>query len=543
MKTCLSLLLTIFIISNLSAQCDNTVQSTYKHDLDDMDISHRPDLTFYSFNDINAGYVLNGNDGVQTPVIFQGGLWMGGLNETGDLKISARAYTDFEDYSAGPLDDGTGGISDDDCINWDQFFQVSAEDINQVIADYEDDGIINEAIPENVLFYPGIGSTAFQDKYGFALPDENMGGLASFVDRDNDGKYDATKGDYPAARGTESVFWVSNDRNSDNDDYVGMEFLVTSSVNTDEVELAFSSQMKVKAIYHGNESLKDFYFGIWMDADLGCITNDMVGCLPDSNLIFYYGTEQITCQEGNPFNEGTQPLLLMKYDMNGGDKMASFISYNRQNISNEPFGTTDPQNSLSVYNGLRGRWRDGESLTYGGEGYNIGSTDVRKFQYNHADNAEPGPWKACEDGQLIRDKRTLVSFGPYNVEPGQIFNLKFSAHLIENSDLGCPSESEILEVCDRIESVITDTKPIIYPTNNFTISPNPFSHVVSVGSGAQSFDQIFIYDLNGKMIYTTRTTETKSLEFDTSRFIEGVYTIQFMHQNSLLGTQKMVKIQ
>ena len=404
MKSIFTLVLVLSLSNHIAAQCDNNVESTYKHGLDDMDISHRPDMTFYSFNDFDAGYVLNGADGVQTPVIFQGGIWMGGVNEVGELKVSARAYADFRDYSAGPLDDETSNISDDDCVNWDRFFQISAEDVNKVIADYEDDGIINESIPEDILFYPGLGSTAFQDKFGFALPEENKGGLAPFVDRDNDNKYDATKGDYPAARGTESVFWISNDRNEDNDDHVGMEFLVTSSVNTDEVELAFSSQMKIRAIYHGQEALSDFYFGIWMDADLGCLTNDMVGCLPDSNLIFYYGTEQVECQEGNPFIEGTQPLLLMKYEMNDTDKMASFISYNRQNISNEPFGTTDPQNSLAVYNGLRGRWKDGEALTFGGEGYNLGRDEERKFQYDHSDNAEPGPWKACDETLLIANE-------------------------------------------------------------------------------------------------------------------------------------------
>ncbi len=506
-----------------------------------MDISHRPDLTFYSFNDFDAGYVLNGTDGVQTPVIFQGGLWMGGLTDDGDLKVSARAYMDFTDYAAGPLDDETGNIEPDDCLNWDQFFQVSAADVNQVKSDYEDDGEINESIPENVLFYPGTGSTAFKDKFGFDLPIDNTGGLAPFVDRDGDGNYDATKGDYPAIRGTESVFWISNDRHEDNDDHIGMEFLVSSSVNTDEVELAFSSQMKVRAIYHGKETLNDFYFGIWMDADLGCITNDMVGCLPDSNLIFYYGTEQTVCQEGNPFNEGTQPLLLMKYEMNGGDPMSSFISYNRQNISNEPFGTTDPQNSLSVYNGLRARWKDGEPLTYGGEGYNIGSTDVRSFQYDHSDNADPAPWKACEDGQLTRDKRTLVSFGPFTLEPQDIIDLKFSVHLIENAELACPSESEILEVCERIESVITDVEPIEEVDASFEIYPNPFEDFIMLRSQDQSFDQVEIFDVQGRSVYSKSGIADRQDWLDTSSFESGLYTVHFSYKNRLLEVQKLIK--
>ncbi len=325
----------------------------------------------------------------------------------------------------------------------------------------------------------------------------------------------------------------------DNEDPIQMEFLVNSSINSAAIELAFSSMIDMKAIYHGKQSLSNFYFGLWIDADLGCVVNDQVGCLPDENLTFYYGSETMECDEGSPFLEGTNLLLLFKHKLNNDQKMSTFISINRESIGNPEEATTDPLNELQVYNYLTGTWLDGQKLTVGNEGYNPGSNDFTNFQYDHSKNAQGGPWKACESEALERDKRTLVSFGPFDLNPGDILDFEFSVHLLELADLACPSEMEILAICDNIDRILNDIDA--YDEVETAIYPNPFTNKLTVSSD-QAYDQINIYNIQGQLVKRKRFLATKKKPLDTSALSSGVYYMTILSNSATLGsTQKIVK--
>ena len=541
MKYLLHVFLIFCFFQPIYSQCSGDTDAVFKHNLDDMDISHRSNMTFYSSDEVSAGYVLNSSDFTQTPIIYQGGIWMAGLTGNGVLLSSAKSYTDFEDYSSGLLDDIDGSITEETCANWDQVFKVSASDVSKVVQDYEEDGVVDGVIPDDVLYYPAIGNLEFVEKYGFNLPASNNGGLAPFIDRNNDGKYNAFEGDYPKIRGTESAFWISNDRNENNQNQIGMEFLVSSNINTDEVVLAFSSQMKIKAIYHGDQTLSDFYFGVWIDGDLGCLSNDKVGCLPDSNLIFYYGEESVECLEGQPFVAGTAPIMIMKHSVTGGDKMSSFISFNRNNIDNPPNGTEDPLTNTQLYNVLQGKWKDGVNMTYGNEGYNPGSTEVVSYQYNHSNNAPNGPWRACDADPLIRDKRTLVNFGPYTLTQGDIIDIDFSVHLVENAELPCPTEEDILDICREIEQVISGDK-ISINTSEYKVFPNPFSDMITIDVQQQDIDKIEMLDMTGKLLNEEYASGKNQIRIPTNHLQPGVYFLKFTANGNHEGIQKIVKI-
>jgi len=202
---------------------------------------------------------------------------MGGIDATNSLRVSAKQYLDFENYLPGLLNDDSGLVDEITCENWNQGFTVKRANIDDHILDYEADGQITESTSDDIMFYPAIGNPHFEQKFGFELPQSNQGGLAEFKDRNGNGQYEPLEGGYPLIRGTESTFWVSNDMQEDNEDPIQMEFLVNSSINSAAIELAFSSMIDMKAIYHGKQSLSNFYFGLWIDADLGCVVNDQVG--------------------------------------------------------------------------------------------------------------------------------------------------------------------------------------------------------------------------------------------------------------------------
>ena len=98
---------------------------------------------------------------------------------------------------------------------------------------------------------------------------------------------------------------------------------------------------------------------------------------------------------------------------------------------------------------------------------------------------------------MKRDERTLVSFGPFDLSPGDIFDFEFSVHLLELADLACLSEQEILAICDNIDRILNDIDA--YDDAETVIYPNPFFHNIMVSSD-QAIDEINIYNIQGQFV-------------------------------------------
>lgn len=133
--------------------------------------------------------------------IFAGGVWVGGRDKAGNIKLAGvtyRSLTDNFDWFPGPLD--VAGQTDEPiCKNWDRFFSVDGDAVRNHIAAY-DATVANggqyscDSIPVHVLYWPGQGNPYWNDKYDFELPDQSLG---AFWDEDGDGLYDPCKGDFP----------------------------------------------------------------------------------------------------------------------------------------------------------------------------------------------------------------------------------------------------------------------------------------------------------------------------------------------------------
>lgn len=141
-------------------QCDVDSNSE-KHDLEDLEISQRMDMTFYSDSDFESGYILKATDGKNVPVIYHGGIWIGGIDANNSLRVSAKQYLDFENYQPGLLNDDSGLVDEITCENWNQGFTVKRANIDDHIFDYEADGQINESTSDDIMFYPAIGNPHF----------------------------------------------------------------------------------------------------------------------------------------------------------------------------------------------------------------------------------------------------------------------------------------------------------------------------------------------------------------------------------------------
>lgn len=387
--------------------------------------------------------------------IFAGSVWLGGLDPGGNPKVAAQRYgrPNSFDYYPGPLTP-EGTTSRDTCARWDKFFVVNGEDIRQFRALYatalaEDNLPLDpEDIPESILGWPSTGNPYFSSIHGFDLPND-LQGLAGFWNEDDDPfTYDPTQGDFPVIeiRGCSAepqfpeqmVFWIYNDagnvhRESNLEVQIQMEIQVQAFAYTTSDDINSMTFQRYKLINRAQEDLLETYFAMWVDPDLGCYTDDFVGCDTTRSMAYVYNTDELdgtngcTCDQGVPTYCDAVPLLGVDYFRGPRDEfgnelgMSSFIYMNNSAPGNPPDATQDPNTATQYYDILRGIWLDGSCLQEGGDGYDEG-TPCTRYAFPGAPNDE-NSWSMAQEGLGIGDRRTLQASGPFTLVPGAVNEL------------------------------------------------------------------------------------------------------------------------
>ncbi len=419
--------------------------------------------------------------------IFAGAVWLGGKDPGGNLKIAAQTYgresgafdfypgplnTGDPNYEGGPLaDPRRGTVGRDTCAQWDKFFVVKGANVEAHAKAWRralaegDIPLAPESIPEDILGWPARGNRFFAGIHQFRLP-ETMQGLAGFWDQDHDGLYEPDEGDYPIVemRGCldvepqsspdEIIFWIYNDagndhRESGSPNKMQMEIQVQAFAYQTTDDLNNMTFQRYKLINRAIEQLDSTYFGMWVDPDLGCYTDDYIGCDVDRNLAYIYnadeldGTNGCTCDSGINTYCDEIPILGIDYlrgpldEMGNELGMSSFTYYNNPGIIGIPDGRTDPNTPQEYYNYLSGRWRDGTPFTYGGDGY-MEDGPITPYAFVDPPN-DPDGWSMCAEGLPTGDRRIVQASGPFTLYPGAVNELVVGMVWVPDQEYPCPS--------------------------------------------------------------------------------------------------------
>ncbi len=460
--------------------------------------------------------------------IFAGAVWIGGLDPAGNLKIAA---VDFRrdgntDYFTGPIDPVTGSTDSEVCEAWDRFFRVLATNVESHNnrwdrANAMDEEIDCDSIPDDVKFWPGKGNPFFLAKFEFELPNTGQG-LGSFWDEDDDGNYNPCNGDFPIIdiRGCapanrseakelvpdEMTFWIYNDAGGPHTLTQGnpilMEVQVQAFAFSANDEINDMTFQRYKLINRASSDIRDCYFAMWMDPDLGCNSDDYIGCDIDRSLAYVYNEDVLDGEDGCTCNQGIGtycdeipmlgvdyfrgPLAPKNFDENGlptldppigslGDTlvelgMSSFIYYNASFVGSPDPSTTDPTIDTEYYNYLRGLWRDGSAITFGDDGFNPGSTDTVRYTFPNPPNQTNG-WSMCEEDLPFGDRRFIQASGPFLLKPQAINELIIGVTWVPDFDYPCPDISRLLFADDLAQALFD---------NCFQIKDGPDSPDVDV---------------------------------------------------------------
>ncbi|MFZ4399845.1 MAG: T9SS type A sorting domain-containing protein [Bacteroidales bacterium] len=551
---------TIWYVNSYDGSSIYPSRSLYSFKLSDGIL--RDDYAFLDVNNVKAGISSSGflfNDYLLTESpsyftvpkdsnkssIYSGSLWLGALDLNGNLKLAAERYRttsanqtfESRDFQSGPISIDTT-IYKMEKEKWNHIWKVSKLEIDYHKTHYSTVGYI---IPKDIASWPGNGIPSNgQSQY-----------LAPYVDANANGYYDPQNGDYPIIRGNQALYFIFNDdkvHTESNGAKLNVEIHGMAYAFNIPNDTAINNTIFINYLIY-NRSLNDynnFYIGSLNDIDLGYAFDDYIGC--DSTLSTYYAYNGINVDgNGQSYAYGSYPPAQGVSFLN--DPMQKFVYYNNTNSSING----DPSNTADYYNYLKGIWKDGRPMTYGGDGTMIGGTTC-----NFMFPGMPGTnysWNEITAFNAPGDRRGLGSTGPFTL-------LKDSCHCI---DLAYTFARNITDT-NKIASVSTLKQYVqhiknYYNTNlnhncsdlfstikdintskaEMLIYPNPANDKITI-SLPKTLDlqnaRIYIYSIQGQLLMQESVKQQSEIYIHS--LSKGIYIVKVLNNKNTM-MRKFVK--
>ncbi len=364
--------------------------------------------------------------------LFAGALWIGGIDQGGNLREAAMTYRqDGSDFYPGPLDTSDASISANDCERWDQIWKITQDEIDR----FKETGEITEAIRT----WPAEGNVnKGESRY-----------LAPFNDENGDGEYNPQAGDHPVISGDQALWFVYNDKGNIHSETrapaIGLEVqtMAFAFATNDEINnMTFYDQ---KVINRSKNRLDSVYFGQWVDADLGFAFDDFVGCDTTRDLGI--------CYNGDDFDETLRgygndpPAVGVDFFEGPKDRDGNIIGMENFVYYVNDFSTNgNPEEAQDYYNYLSGTWKNGSRFQRGGDAFEEGTEPVNYMFPSDPRNSDG--WSEVTENNTPGDRRFLQSAGPFTLMPGAV-NFVTSGVVWANSSGGGNTGSwDLLKVAD-----------------------------------------------------------------------------------------------
>lgn len=471
--------------------------------------------------------------GSEKTSLFAGSLWLAGQDVSGQFKVAALRFRQVgNDYWTGPLSTVDAEITAQTCRDYDRHWGTTRSMVAQFSAWYEaglndaqngtntqDELFPGYTVPRVIEEWPGNGRN-------FAPYNEDPQ-LAPYFDRNGDGLYDPSDGDYPGyvlsgssdcsrrvkdLYGDQNLWWVFNDKGNVHTESgglaIGMEIRAQAFAFATTDEVNNMTFYNYELINRSSFELRETYFGQWVDGDLGNPQDDYVGCDVRRGLgYFYNGDEEDEDAQGNlgyganppaigvdffqgPFqaNDNVDNCLCtdfasaledggIVYPGQGAGYDDGIVDNERYGMrkflyhNNTPGPTGDPSIAIEYYNLLRGIWKDGTEMTFGGNGYDPGNPNAIPAGYMFPGDTDPlnwgtdgivppagdVPWTEVSAGNNPNDRRFVQSSGPFTLGPGAVNNITVGIVWMQASSGGRLESVELMRKADDKTQALFDS--------------------------------------------------------------------------------------
>jgi hypothetical protein len=485
--------------------------------------------------------------------IFCSTFWMGGIDQNDSLHLAATRYNGYGyDFQIGPVSNNYEGA--DFFRKWSRTWKLNKEDIEYHKNNYWHEGYT--PIPA-IAEWPGNGNVS----------NGQAEQIAPYYDKNNNGIYEPLLGDYPLIRGDQCILFIYNDDRPHTEtdgnrmkiEIHGMAYAFDQPENEVLNNTIF---IHYDIFNHSENTYYNTYIGTWTDIDLGYAWDDYIGCnvalssYYGYNGVLYDGSTQPYAYGKNPPAQSVTILAGPYMDSDNLDNPDGECDYsvNGTNfgdgiIDNERFGMTrfiyhnngignysDPAHASDYYNYLRGLWKDGSPLLFGGTGFaSFPGTVGPECKFMFPDSSDSCNWGT--DGKLPNggynqnglywsertgnygypnnpdDRRGVGSTGPFTFKPGdrQELDLAFSVAVDKNN-----SQSSLDELFDNLDSLfhMVENGEILIPDDELSVNefqdskkllkvyPNPAKDLIYVEWKGNSDGKInyTIYNSLGEVI-------------------------------------------
>ncbi len=483
-----------------------------------------------------------------TTSLFAGSLWIAGVDVNQQLKCAAMRFRQVgNDYWTGPLTvDGKASITDVTCAKWDKIFKITRAEVDEFLSNCDENGVPDPSyeIPSIIKNWPATRADDDPENIAYYL--------APFYDKDGDGEYNPSNGDYPyydidnelchtkiptmeeevhgtmhgsiladqVLKGDQTLWWIFNDKGASHTESkgqaIGIEVRAQAFAFATNDEINNMTFYSYEIINRSTYTLTGTYFSPWTDVDLGYGWDDYVGCDVQRGLGYGYNGKAVD-GSGEPEAYGSQPpaigidffqgpymdpdgidnpkysfTYVTVFDPNIGDSVQIAVdsvqlrdeSINGVNFGNgivddERFGmrrfvyhnngqgdNCDPDEAPEYYNYLRGIWKNGAKMRYGGNAYSgsdvvgpecdfmfPGDTDPLNWgtgglQPNGGYNVDGKYWTEEQCQNSPGDRRFMQSAGPFTLKPGAVNYITFGVPWARATSGGAWASVELLRIVD-----------------------------------------------------------------------------------------------
>lgn len=475
------------------------------------------------------GTLFNGTfevpSGSQMNSIYLSSFWIGGKDSVGQLHMAAQVYGQAgNDIFWGPIADTYVGPA---YSQYNDVYKINQTEINTHISNYMNSGYV---MPFSIRYWPGNGNTS----------NGEAASLAPYVDFNQSGTYDPENGDYPEIRGDQAVYFICNDAKSNHTEsggiQMGVEFHgMLYGYNSSDPVLDETVFLNLEIYNRSNMNYDSVYFGLFVDMDLGNYIDDYVGYDSVNHVFYTYNANAVDAVYGNVVP--TQSCISLN------NVPLKFLYY-----SNDTSNQGNPIGASEYYQYLKGEWRDGSPMTYGGSG--SGGSTPSNFMFTGYPESGTG-WTENGSANIPGDRRGLMSFGPFTFGSQEQICYDFAfpfangtgspLNSLQNVRTRCTALQAMYDSCSCDCSFHTRIPEI---SNDFTLKfyPNPSTGKFEVNTSSLSLkkeDKLQVYSSIGELIFETSNVLGNTV-INLSDYSDGIYFARIASKGKVYSS-KLIK--
>lgn len=513
--------------------------------------------------DGGLGEMTTEDNSTYKTLLYAQNLWIGGMDIDTLLRLSAQTYRQSRvNFYPGPISNDPNAYS-----NYNQVYHVKL----QTLTDFVNG--VTRGIPPEIANWPAHGNTAMGE----------AANLAPFVDVDQDGTYDSSKGDYPDIKGDEALFAIYNDQNGDTTgNSLGIEVqIMIYGYNTGGMEDS-ALFVDYKLTNRSSETFTKTYLSFFNDFDLGNHQDDLIGTNVNADAIFAYNADD---NDDLPSGFGTRPaasgVRILKgppadyFDGVDNDKdgcidgirdslgncqtenpstglrehykTSGSMYYYRSGSAPVPGPMTEPSTSAEHYSFMQSLWKNGNNLIIespsgighiaNGDGYvaaNTGAKSLYMYPGNSHDSVgafppfQPIDWFESTTNQ--GDKRAMASAGPFSLTAGQSFEVNLGIVWSRAGDnlAGYDLINGRLEDLDEMKAnlpIRNVSLRSLYPNSDYRVFYRSSSTEWYVKNEETSPLEFKLYSMNGQLLTIFEVGEHSTVLVPASSLPKGIYML------------------